>query len=195
MLLHPSNFLLLDEPTNHLDMRAKDVLLESLQKFTGTVVFVSHDRYFIDKLATRIFEIEAGHVEVFPGNYEDYLWRKHGQTAAAPELAAATNGVNRSSSTSTPELTGAASPVDSEPKQKRVNPIKLKQMRERLQDLEEEVARLEAAIAGAETALQNFVSVEETQRQTERLNSSRSELDERMAEWEELAANLESAEA
>src|SRR5215471_17686236 len=76
MLLHPSNFLLLDEPTNHLDLRAKDVLLDSLQNFTGTVVFVSHDRYFIDKLATRVFEIGNGHVEVFPGNYEDYLWRK-----------------------------------------------------------------------------------------------------------------------
>ena len=78
MLLHPSNFVLLDEPTNHLDMRAKDVLLESLQEFQGTLVFVSHDRYFIDKLATRIFEIEGGEVRVFPGNYEDYLWRKGG---------------------------------------------------------------------------------------------------------------------
>ena len=76
MLLHPSNFLLLDEPTNHLDLRAKDVLLESLQKFTGTVVFVSHDRYFIDKLATRVFEIGEGRVEAFPGNYEDYLRSK-----------------------------------------------------------------------------------------------------------------------
>ena len=66
MLLHPSNFLLLDEPTNHLDMRAKDVLLEALEKYNGTVVFVSHDRYFIDKLATRIFEIGSGQVEVFP---------------------------------------------------------------------------------------------------------------------------------
>ena len=66
MLLHPSNFLLLDEPTNHLDMRAKDVLLESLEKYNGTVVFVSHDRYFIDKLATRVFEIGRWRVEVFP---------------------------------------------------------------------------------------------------------------------------------
>ncbi len=57
LLLRPSNFLLLDEPTNHLDMRAKDVLLESLQGFTGTLVFVSHDRYFIDKLATRVYEV------------------------------------------------------------------------------------------------------------------------------------------
>src|SRR5258707_1664488 len=85
MLLHPSNFLLLDEPTNHLDLRAKDVLLDSLQKFTGTVVFVSHDRYFIDKLATRVFEIGEGRVEVFPGNYEDYLWRKEGKAGVPPD--------------------------------------------------------------------------------------------------------------
>src|SRR5579863_6427677 len=78
MLLHPANFLLLDEPTNHLDMRAKDVLLEALSKYSGTVVFVSHDRYFIDKLSTRVFEIGAGRVEVYPGNYEDYRWRKEG---------------------------------------------------------------------------------------------------------------------
>src|SRR6266853_1708185 len=78
MLLHPANFLLLDEPTNHLDMRAKDVLLEALSKYNGSVVLVSRDRYFIDNLATRIFEIEDGHVHVYPGNYEDYLWRKQG---------------------------------------------------------------------------------------------------------------------
>src|SRR6202021_3505603 len=60
MLLAPSNFLLLDEPTNHLDMRAKDVLLESLSKYSGTVVFVSHDRAFIDNLAAPVFEIEDG---------------------------------------------------------------------------------------------------------------------------------------
>ena len=81
MLLHPANFLLLDEPTNHLDLRAKDVLLEALMKYTGTVVFVSHDRYFIDKLATRVFEIGEGKVEIYPGNYEDYLWRKQGGAA------------------------------------------------------------------------------------------------------------------
>jgi ATP-binding cassette subfamily F protein 3 len=87
MLLHPANFLLLDEPTNHLDLRAKDVLLEALMKYTGTVVFVSHDRYFIDNLATRVFEIGEGKVEIYPGNYEDYLWRKQG---GAAELQAQT---------------------------------------------------------------------------------------------------------
>jgi ATP-binding cassette subfamily F protein 3 len=60
LLLHPANFLLLDEPTNHLDLRAKDIQLSALMEYTGTVVFVSHDRYFIDKLATRVFEIGGG---------------------------------------------------------------------------------------------------------------------------------------
>src|ERR1039457_3009627 len=65
LLLHPANFLLLDEPPNHLDLRAKDVLLNALVEYTGTVVFVSHDRYFIATLATRVFEIEDGRVHVF----------------------------------------------------------------------------------------------------------------------------------
>src|SRR5205807_989060 len=99
MLLHPSNFLLLDEPTNHLDLRAKDVLLNALQEFNGTVVFVSHDRYFIDKLATRVFEVGTGKVEVFPGNYEDYLWRKQGGVLQA-QAGTATLGTDSSITTS-----------------------------------------------------------------------------------------------
>ena len=78
MLVSPSNMLLLDEPTNHLDLRAKDVLLDAIRNFTGTVLFVSHDRYFIDGLATRVFEVEDRRVHIYPGNYEDYLWRKQG---------------------------------------------------------------------------------------------------------------------
>jgi ATP-binding cassette subfamily F protein 3 len=190
MLLHPSNFLLLDEPTNHLDLRAKDVLLDSLQKFTGTVVFVSHDRYFIDKLATRVFEIGEGRVEVFPGNYEDYLWRKEGKGAALDGALATPAPVEAAPmATNHRETAGQAEP---EAKQKRLNPIKLKQMRERLVEVEEEIARLEAAITTAETALQNFVSVEETQRQTDLLNRSREELQQRMSEWEEMSTVLES---
>ena len=78
ILVSPSNFLLLDEPTNHLDMRAKDVLLEAISGYSGTVVFVSHDRYFIDRLATRVLEIDSGAITAYEGNYEDYLRRKEG---------------------------------------------------------------------------------------------------------------------
>jgi ATP-binding cassette subfamily F protein 3 len=195
MLLHPSNFLLLDEPTNHLDLRAKDVLLEALQNFSGTVVFVSHDRYFIDKLATRVFEIGGGKVEVFPGNYEDYVWRKTQPQRPAGEAV-------EESSTAVASGNGAGKPAEispqeqssAEPKQKRLNPIKLRQMKERCHDLEEEIARLEAAIADAETALQTYVSAEETKRQSDALNQYRADLGACMTEWEELAQVLESAQ-
>src|SRR5207237_2580042 len=92
----PANFLLLDEPTNHLDMRAKDVLLHALSSYTGTVVFVSHDRYFIDKLATRVFEIGGGRVEVYPGNYEDFLWRKPGGAEELKEQVSASSQMPQS---------------------------------------------------------------------------------------------------
>src|SRR6202453_1142506 len=89
ILVSPSNFLLLDEPTNHLDMRAKDVLLEAIAAFSGTVVFVSHDRYFIDRLATRVLEVEGGTVTSHEGNYADYLRRKEGQAAGSAPLSVA----------------------------------------------------------------------------------------------------------
>jgi ATP-binding cassette subfamily F protein 3 len=181
MLLAPSNFLLLDEPTNHLDMRAKDVLLESLSKYTGTVVFVSHDRYFIDKLATRIFEIEDGHVHVYPGNYEDYLWRKQG----GPEALLA-----RSKAPEQEPAAPAESPAEAK---KRVNPIKLKKMRDQLRQLEQQVAALESEIKQHEVALADFKSVEETVRLTEIVATRRSELEARVAEWEELSASLEAS--
>jgi ATP-binding cassette, subfamily F, member 3 len=74
MLLRPSNTLLLDEPTNHLDLDSKDVLLEALEDFGGTLIFVSHDRYFVDKLATKVISIGAGEALLYPGNYEEFLW-------------------------------------------------------------------------------------------------------------------------
>src|SRR5207302_5766295 len=83
MLLRPANTLLLDEPTNHLDLDSKDVLLDALEDFGGTLIFVSHDRYFVDKLATKIIEIGHGDASVYPGNYEEFLWSKKQRAAAA----------------------------------------------------------------------------------------------------------------
>jgi ATP-binding cassette subfamily F protein 3 len=166
-----------------------------LQKFTGTVVFVSHDRYFIDKLATRVIEIGNGQVEVFPGNYEDYLWRKEGKAEATPDAVlrtgSAATGAVRANEPGVEANQPVLEPREAAGKQKRLNPIKLKQIKDRCQELEEEIARLEAAIATAETALQEFVSVEETQRQSGALERYRAELTSRMQEWEELAQVLE----
>jgi ATP-binding cassette subfamily F protein 3 len=76
MLLKPANTLLLDEPTNHLDLESKDVLLDALVDFGGTLIFVSHDRYFVDRLATKIIAVGHGGIEVYPGTYAEYLWSK-----------------------------------------------------------------------------------------------------------------------
>ena len=85
MLLRPSNTLLLDEPTNHLDLDSKDVLLEALEDYGGTLIIVSHDRYFVEKLATKIIEIGHGEGNVYPGTYPEFLWHKeHPEAPAAP---------------------------------------------------------------------------------------------------------------
>ena len=81
MLLHPANLLILDEPTNHLDLTSKDVLLEALESFAGTVLFVSHDRLFIEELADRVLELEDGaSPRWYVGDYRYYLEKK----AASP---------------------------------------------------------------------------------------------------------------
>ena len=88
MLLRPSNTLLLDEPTNHLDLDSKDVLLEALEDFGGTLIFVSHDRYFVDKLATKVIDIGHGNALLYPGNYEEFLWSKKQREASSSQLPA-----------------------------------------------------------------------------------------------------------
>jgi ATP-binding cassette subfamily F protein 3 len=175
MLMMPSNFLLLDEPTNHLDMRAKDVLLNALQEYNGTAVFVSHDRYFIDKLATRVIEVAAGEVRVFPGNYEDYLWRKENR-AEAPEAKAEP---------------AAKSEAAARTKEVKLNPIKLHLMKERRREIEDEVSRVEGEIANYEKALANFTSAEKTMRTNELLGARRADLEALMSEWEQVSQTIE----
>src|SRR5208282_4890808 len=194
LLLHPANFLLLDEPTNHLDLRAKDVLLDALMEYTGTVVFVSHDRYFIDKLATRVFEIGDGKVEVYPGNYEDYLWRKQGGSAKQNEA------IRRQSSATEPApqipSNGNQASAEAIPaaKAKRLNPIKRKKMEDRIRELEGEISRAETAIAQSETALQDFVSAGESQRQSQELVQRKAAHAALIGEWEELSQSLQAAD-
>ena len=183
MLLHPSNFLLLDEPTNHLDMRAKDVLLEALQEFTGTIVFVSHDRYFLENLANRVFEVGEGEVRVFPGNYADYLWRKAGGHHQLPTLKDVLIGV--------PPAEPIPMPSPSAQSAKRINPMKLKQMEDEAKRLEEEIARLEAQIQKSELALSDYVGSDEALRLSTLLDSQRGHLEQAMREWEQVTQQIE----
>jgi ATP-binding cassette subfamily F protein 3 len=198
MLVSPSNFLLLDEPTNHLDLRAKDVLLDAIRNFTGTVLFVSHDRYFIDGLATRVFEVEDRRLHIYPGNYEDYLWRKQGgpekvteqiKTSLTPTPGAPRPDSGTWVSDATPTPTPASAPPPSTVK--RLNPIKLKQLEERLRFAEEEIPRLEKAVATAEEKLGIFTSAEDSQRTAAELEQLRTQRTTLLAEWEELSLTLE----
>ena len=193
LLLHPANFLLLDEPTNHLDLRAKDVLLDSLMDYTGTVVFVSHDRYFIDKLATRVFEIGDGKVEVYPGNYEDYLWRKQGGNIKQNE--AIRQQLKEVQPEPPPASNGNGTSLDAAPaaKAKRLNPIKRKKMEDRIRELEGEINRAETLIAQYETSLQDFVSADESQRQSMELERQKAAHAAFLKEWEELSESLQDA--
>jgi ATP-binding cassette subfamily F protein 3 len=191
LLVSPANFLLLDEPTNHLDMRAKEVLLEALRGFSGTVVFVSHDRAFIDALATRVFEIRDGAVHVYTGNYEDYLWQVSRQ-AEAPHTTDLRNAAStQEASLSAPAAVSVGSADGDGARTRRINPIRLRQMRERCGALEEEIPRMEAAIQTTEQQMGVFVSSEQMQAQAGQLDRLRVEHGAMLAEWEELMLLLD----
>jgi ATP-binding cassette, subfamily F, member 3 len=212
ILVSPSNFLLLDETTNHLDMRAKDVLLDAIAAFSGTVVFVSHDRYFIDRLATRVIEVENGVITSYPGNYEDYLRKKEelatgGSSAPGSSSIASDKHVPDSkssdkirvgstaaatvSSGTTIVIEGGVDGLATWNKSRRLNPIKQKQMVDRCAFLEEEIPRVEASIAHTEEQLAVYISSAETQRLTELGAGLREQLARLTAEWEELMLQLE----
>ena len=189
LLVSPANFLLLDEPTNHLDLRAKDVLLEALRGFTGTVVFVSHDRAFIDALATRVFEVRDGAVHAYTGNYEDYLWQTSRRAKPDTGKPSATVPATVNGNTHSSPLPPAV--LESSPAPKRINPIRLRQMQERCDALEEEIPRLEAAIQIAEQEMAIYVSAEKYQTLDGQLRNLRAEHEASMAEWESLMQQME----
>jgi ATP-binding cassette subfamily F protein 3 len=198
MLMVPSNFMLLDEPTNHLDMRAKDVLLTALQAYNGTAVFVSHDRYFLDKLATRVVEVENGKVNDYPGNYEDYIWRKNGSPGALTPPPEETAKVGPASGPAEPKHESrqagkpAPAPVAGTG---RLNPIKLRQMKDRRRAIEDEVTRLEVEIADYELALSNFVSADDTKMNSDLLAARKADLEALLIEWEEVANAIEASKS
>ncbi len=197
ILVSPSNFLLLDEPTNHLDMRAKDVLLEAIESFSGTVIFVSHDRYFLDRLATKVLEVKDGSVIVYPSTFAEYIRDQEEAAAGKPLGSEKAPAGAASSAASAPTKTETPAQDDGGAKDrvKKLNPIKLKQMEERCAFLEEEVPRIEASIIHTEGALGNFVSVAETERQSRLLEDLRGQLGAFTEEWEELMMALEEQSA
>jgi ATP-binding cassette, subfamily F, member 3 len=188
LLLSPANCLLLDEPTNHLDIRSKDILMESLHDYEGTLVFVSHDRYFLDGLATKVLEIGNQSATAYLGNYEDYLYKKKIEREALGSVPA---GKPATRSNHEPENGGPDS--QEQAKKKRTNPIKIHQLNEKIETVESNIHLLETRIA----VLAQMLSSEELYRDYQLFRTTmedhdrlREELARLMEEWEKLQAEL-----
>ncbi len=144
MLVEPANTLLLDEPTNHLDPGSVDVLTDALAAFQGTIVFISHDPTFLNRIATRVVDIEAGRATDYCGDYEYYLWKRSQELAAARERDAppadAARRTRRRAAAETPAKTPADTPTR-------------RDMAKTVNRLDKQVAGMEREIAAQEARL------------------------------------------
>ncbi len=186
MLLRPSNVLVLDEPTNHLDVEACEVLEGALADYTGTLVFISHDRDFLNALATRVVEVRGGQLREFLGNYDGYLTklREESQRAANAEAAA-----QRASAGGGAPASGAGDAQRSREERKARERIerKLARIEEQIGEKEAQVEEL-AARLGDPDVYGNHARLREVE--TER-DAVKDEVAALYAQWETLAAELE----
>ncbi|MGH9204620.1 MAG: ATP-binding cassette domain-containing protein, partial [Vicinamibacterales bacterium] len=174
MLLRPSNTLLLDEPTNHLDIDSKEVLLNALEDYGGTLIFVSHDRYFVERLATKIVEVGGGRAVLYPGKYEEYLWSKNqtGSTVQGfPPARPKATPADRAGARQEPQRAkaGKGSQVQGKPTRRNIPPSKIEPARDEKKQanierrrreraylaLTKRVVELEARIAEAEQTIKD----------------------------------------
>lgn len=181
LLLQPHNFLLLDEPTNHLDLRAKEVLLPALLEFDGTLVFVSHDRYFIDRLANKVIHVGDGEAEVFPGGYEDFLWtrQRRDEELERTEPAPVSAGLRAALAAAEP-----AAP-------QRMNPLKAAEIRRKIEAAESEIESLEQNCREMQLELASS-GLDHARRQQVLgdLETSQRRIQQREEEWAELSEIL-----
>ncbi|HTM31302.1 MAG TPA: ABC-F family ATP-binding cassette domain-containing protein [Vicinamibacterales bacterium] len=205
MLLRPSNTLLLDEPTNHLDIDSKEVLLDALVDYGGTLIFVSHDRYFVDRLATKIIDVGHGRATPYPGGYEAFLWSQKAQAAAAapptspdptpvPKKPAAVQSAPSTSSAT------KAVPIRDYAAKKRDDAEQRKHDRARRQ-LETRIAELEGRIGEAERNIKTLEAQMADPAFYSRTDGGKSVIDEHqslmwtvgelLGQWEMLTSELE----
>jgi ATP-binding cassette subfamily F protein 3 len=146
MLLRPSNTLLLDEPTNHLDIDSTNVLLDALVDYGGTLVFVSHDRYFVDRLATKVLEIGSGDAGLYPGTYEEFRLSKLERTQR-PTATVRTSRTVSKPATSTENHRQNQAEVRRKERRRKALEARISDLEQRISDREATVQQLEAKMA------------------------------------------------
>ena len=196
LLLEPVNFLILDEPTNHLDMRSKDMLKEAIRDFDGTVIIVSHDRDFLDGLATKVYEFGGGLVKEHLGGIYDFLQKK--QIESLNDLQKSPS-LSSSPSAEKTVAGGNAGATVAQPSAAKLSYEEQKELNKRLKKLERRVADCEAEIEQTEAA----ISILEAKMATpegasdmalyEQHQKLKAQLDSVMEEWDAVSCELEEA--
>lgn len=191
LLLRPVNFLILDEPTNHLDMHSKDVLLDALKDFGGTVIFVSHDRGFIENLSTRVLELKPGQFRVFPGDYKYYMERlereANGEFSQNDELKSAAQPEKNSQKEEKTETKRSWEEQKKLESEKRRAEKNVKNLEEQILKLEEEKSSQEAQMARPEV----YSNGEKAKAVQKKIDELAEKLEELNLQWMEAAEALE----
>jgi len=204
MLARPAALLALDEPTNHLDLVSREVLESALEAFAGTIVCISHDRYFINRIATRVVEIDRGRLVTYLGSYDDYLAAKAGRGAVGDDdrdqREPLVSPRDTAASGATPGPDGRArapgSSAASSPRSPRVS-RETKQLRARLQTVERRIAELERRLGEIGEALGDPALYRDADRAraiTTEQKTAEAEVAWLMREWEELSSAVASSD-
>ena len=193
LMLSDANFLILDEPTNHLDITSKEILESALNQYTGTVFFVSHDRYFINQTATRILDLTGGTIVNYIGNYDYYLEKHDELTRIYVEAEPKAQAAQMTEQTVAQDGSGTDKKADWQAQ--KAEQARIRKLENTLKKAEERIAELEDLIAGIDeecadpTNATNSAKLGEL---TGRQNEYRSELEKCYEEWEQVSMELES---
>lgn len=188
--LEKDNFLLMDEPTNHLDIEAKEVLEEALDNYDGTLLFVSHDRYFINELANKIISVRDGHAKIYNGNYSYYLDEKAKQAAAAQEVEA-----QKSETETTPSASQNKGKLSYQ--EQKARDSQKRKLERAVSDAEARIEKLEAEEQEIQTEMANpdiAASFEKLGPLQEKLSAVQEQLDQANTDWENALEALDEFE-
>ena len=193
LMLSDANFLILDEPTNHLDITSKEILESALNQYTGTVFFVSHDRYFINQTATRILDLTGGTIVNYIGNYDYYLEKHDELTRIYVEAEPKAQAAQMTEQTVAQDGSGTDKKADWQAQ--KAEQARIRKLENTLKKAEERIAELEDLIAGIDEECAdpaNATNSAKLGELTGRQNEYRSELEKCYEEWEQVSLELES---